>query len=172
MSSPPCQAHRIWARMWVSLLHSLEIAPCMGCFGCWTKTPGVCVIKDAGNGLAEAILNSDLVVFLTPVTFGSYSSELKKVLDRIICLVSPFFKKIDGEVHHQARYDRYPHLLVLGTLPKPDRESERIFSTLVERNAISLHFQSHTARVFVSSREEDFIEAGIAQVLTELEVSQ
>ena len=27
-------------------LSSLRIANCMGCFGCWTKTPGRCVIRD------------------------------------------------------------------------------------------------------------------------------
>ena len=23
-----------------------SIHPCIGCFGCWLKTPGVCIIKD------------------------------------------------------------------------------------------------------------------------------
>ena len=27
-------------------LSSLNIANCTGCFGCWTKTPGKCVIRD------------------------------------------------------------------------------------------------------------------------------
>ncbi|MEI6797484.1 MAG: hypothetical protein WCK39_11525, partial [Methanomassiliicoccales archaeon] len=24
-------------------LRELDIAPCIGCFGCWTKTPGSCI---------------------------------------------------------------------------------------------------------------------------------
>jgi len=50
----------------------------MGCFGCWNKTPGTCVMKDDSAKIAKAVVNSDLLIFLTPITFGGYSSELKK----------------------------------------------------------------------------------------------
>ena len=155
------------------LLHTVIIAPCMGCFGCWTKTPGLCVIKDSGNDIAGKIINSDLVVILTPVTFGGYSSELKKILDRISCpIASPFFTKVHGEVHHQRRYDRYPHLLALGTLPEADPESEGIFTTLVERNSISMNSASHGAHVLVTGRSEELIKADVAEAVAGLEVVQ
>ena len=84
------------------LLHKVDINPCAGCFGCWVRTPGICIINDEGRDIAGTIIQSDLVIYLTPVTFGGYSSHLKKVLDRSIALILPFFKKIDGEVHHQT----------------------------------------------------------------------
>ncbi len=34
-----------------------KIHHCLGCFGCWTKTPGACVIRDQygdGGGLVKA----------------------------------------------------------------------------------------------------------------------
>jgi len=31
------------------ILRDIEIAPCMGCFGCWVQTPGVCLIDDAAR---------------------------------------------------------------------------------------------------------------------------
>ena len=45
----------------------------------------------------------DLVIYLTPVTFGGYSSELKRMVDHQIQNISPFFTSVQGEIHHQRR---------------------------------------------------------------------
>jgi len=120
-------------------LRDVPLAHCQGCFECWIKTPGLCKTDgDAGREITGAMIASDLMVFLTPITFGGYSSEIKKALDRSICLVSPFFRRVDGEVHHRRRYRRYPALAGVGVLREPDGEEERIFRTLVERNALNL----------------------------------
>ena len=66
------------------VLRDLAIAPCSGCFGCWTKTPGRCGTDDASQTLARLFVHCDLLALLTPVTFGGYSSELKKAMDRMI----------------------------------------------------------------------------------------
>ncbi len=135
------------------ILHDTEVAGCLGCFGCWVQTPGICVIDDAGREIARKVIQSDLVVLLTPVTFGGYSSELKKAMDRLIPLISPFFTKIQGEVHHKPRYDRYPSLIAVGVHPQPDEEMEQIFKTLVSRNAINFHSPSQAAGVMLSGQE-------------------
>jgi hypothetical protein len=134
-------------------LREEKIAYCLGCFECWTKTPGLCRIDDAGRRVPASIIGSDLTIYLTPITFGGYSSELKKAVDRIICLISPFFKRIDGEVHHRTRYARYPDLLGVGVLPAPHPDQEQIFHTLVGRNAINLHAPRHSSVVLYRSQE-------------------
>jgi len=134
-------------------LRDEKLAYCLGCFECWTKTPGMCRIDDTGRDVARSVIGSDLAIYLTPITFGGYSSELKKAVDRIICLISPFFKRIDGEVHHRARYDRYPGLLGVGVLPAPHPEQEQIFHTLIGRNAINLHAPVHNSVVLYRSQE-------------------
>ena len=129
-------------------LRDLPMAYCQGCFQCWTHTPGLCKTDgDVGHEIAAAVIASDLTVLLTPVTFGGYSSEIKKALDRAICLLSPFFRRSRGEVHHRRRYRRYPALAGVGVLWEPDPEQERIFKTLVERNARNLHSPAHAACV-------------------------
>ena len=152
------------------IIHKMNIKPCTGCFGCWVKTPGECVINDAGQDTARAIIQSNLVVYLTPVTFGGYSSQLKKVLDRSIVILLPFFKKIDGVVHHQARYEHYPRLMGVGLLQQPDKESERIFTTLVGLNAINMHSPEFTAGVVFNNQKKSDIQGKIRTLLSELEV--
>jgi hypothetical protein len=129
-------------------LREKQIAPCLGCFGCWVKTPGECVVDDAGRDVARAIARCELLAYFTPVTFGGVSSELKKALDRMIPNISPFFARVSGETHHRTRYARPPRLLALGTLPAPDRAAEAVFKTLVERNALNLR-SAHTAAAVV-----------------------
>ena len=134
-------------------LRNEKIAYCLGCFECWTKTPGLCRIDDAGRDIAASMIGSDLTIYLTPITFGGYSSALKKAVDRAICLVSPFFTHIDGEVHHHARYDRYPAIVGVGVLPAPHPAQEQIFRTLIGRNAINLHAPEHDSMVLYRSQE-------------------
>ncbi|HEY6097501.1 MAG TPA: flavodoxin family protein [Candidatus Deferrimicrobium sp.] len=118
----------------------LAIAPCEGCFGCWNRTPGECVIKDDAHDVVGSYVGSDLVAYVTPVTFGGYSSQLKKLLDRILLSVlDPRFTVVGGEVHHLLRYRRHPKTVGFGTLPSPDPEAERLFARLVARNGLNVH---------------------------------
>ncbi len=62
-------------------------------------------------------------------------------------------------------------MLVLGVLPKADAEAARLFSTLVERNAINLCPPAHATGLAVA---EDGPEAARTQIsfwLDELEVT-
>jgi hypothetical protein len=153
---------------WEATLYRLrdeKIAYCLGCFECWTKTPGVCRIDDAGRQVAAAFIGGDLVVYLTPITFGGYSSELKKAVDRMICLVSPFFTRIDGEVHHYSRYKRYPGLVGIGVLPDAHPAQEGIFHALIGRNAINLHAPFHSSLVHYRSQNPAAAAASLRRAL-------
>jgi multimeric flavodoxin WrbA len=153
-------------------LRELKIHHCLGCFGCWIKTPGVCVIDDTAREVAAAVVQSDLVIYLTPITFGGYSSELKKALDRNICLISPDFTTVQGETHHKKRYDRYPSILAVGLLDRSDAESEHLFATLVERNAINMHSPAQASTVVYSDAGLATIADQIRRELDDLEVAE
>lgn len=152
------------------VLRNIPVAYCLGCYDCWLKTPGVCRTRDAGPGIASEFINSDVVFFLTPVTFGGYSSQLKKALDRTVGLIlSPFFTRIDGEVHHQVRYDAYPKLVAIGLMDEGNPEEETIFHTLVHRNAINLHSPWYASRVFYRQHPANEINDVLRLTLAQME---
>lgn len=130
------------------LLKEKEIADCLGCFKCWVKTPGICIIDDYGREAAAELINSDLIVFLTPIIFGSYSYQLKKALDRMIPLISPYFIKVKGEIHHRKRYSKYPSILAVGITDARIESQSLIFKELVERNSINFHSPHFKVEVF------------------------
>ena len=65
-------------------LRDEKIAWCAGCFGAGRRRPACAPTRTPGARSPRAWVRSDLLVYLTPVTFGGYSSELKKALDHVI----------------------------------------------------------------------------------------
>jgi len=125
------------------LLRENNIGNCAGDFFCWVRSPGVCNVDDDNRLIAAAIATCDLLVYLTPVTFGGYSSMLKRMVDHQIQNISPLFAQVNGEVHHQKRYNHYPDFLAVGWLETLDPQAEVVFRHLVGRNR--LNFYAKTA---------------------------
>jgi hypothetical protein len=91
-----------------------ELKPCLGCFGCWVKTPGLCVIKADAAEAAEDLrdfLRADLVLLGGATPYGCYSPPIKAALDRILPSLLPYFRRFRGEMHHVPRYARMPRIL-------------------------------------------------------------
>lgn len=100
----------------------LNIKYCSGCFGCWYRTPGLCVQNDDMPDVLRATINSDITIFISEVKIGFVSAELKKINDKSIPLLSPFMSILKGEIHHAPRYDKYPNygLVLIGNGGIPD----------------------------------------------------
>jgi hypothetical protein len=119
-------------------LREMDIRYCVGCFGCWVKTPGECVSKDGSYDIRREVINSDLVLFASPLIMGFTSALLKKAHDKLIPLVHPYFELVQNEVHHIARYDKYPLMgLLLEKDEDTDEEDIRIVSDIYNRDAIN-----------------------------------
>ena len=148
------------------VLREKTIDGCRGCFGCWLQTPGHCIIKDDASDLPSQIIQSDLVLLITDITFGMYSSVLKKAMDRFPCpILLPILTRVHGEIHHANRYETYPRLIALGVLPIPNQESETIFRQLVSRNAINLHTKAVVSIIYANDSLEK-IQEKIKAVVT------
>lgn len=152
------------------LLHRAKIRGCLGCFKCWDTTPGLCIQqKDEAPHIVQKFLRSDLVVFFTPLIFGGYSSELKKMIERMLGVLQPGTTLRSGETHHLKRYEHYPSLLAVGVAENKDVEGERIFKTLIERHSRNFYPPKFRAAVFFSGEEENKVREIIKKIIVQWE---
>ena len=89
---------------WTIISNDGNIRPCNGCFCCWHKTPGECVIKDGYGDMGKLIHDAEEVVVISKYTYGGFSSFVKNVFDRCLGYVLPQLEPVKGESHHQKRY--------------------------------------------------------------------
>lgn len=86
-------------------LRDHKIRPCTGCFSCWLVTPGQCILKDDMSSILEKILDTDVMVFATPLYNCSMSALMKAFHERQLPLVKPTVIINDqGEMAHPLRY--------------------------------------------------------------------
>ncbi len=122
-------------------LRDMDIRYCIGCFGCFDKTPGECsTAADDSREVRREYMNSDLVLFASPIIMGYTSALLKKPTERNLGLLLPYGEIAHGETHHPARYDKYPQLgLLLEKNSDSDDEDVEIISDMYMRDAINFH---------------------------------
>lgn len=86
----------------------LDIRPCLGCFSCWSKTPGQCCIADDMAQVIQKLLWADVTVWSFPLYYFSVPGLLKNLIDRQLPMALPFMVEDGGETgsgSHPARYD-------------------------------------------------------------------
>ena len=113
-----------------------KYAPCQGCFGCWTKHPAECFMKDSLRQVCRVIGRADELVIVTKNLYGGYSAAVKNVLDRAIGTSTPLSTYRARQMHHTLRYGKRDlmKVIVYGEITETEKDS---FRELAERNAIN-----------------------------------
>jgi len=120
-----------------------DITPCMGCFGCWIKTPGKCVLKDGYDNMGELLGKSEKVTVISQCFYGCYSPFVKNVLDRSISWLLPFFKIRNNETHHKRRYQNNIWIAVHFYGENITREERETAEKLVKANCANLYVKNY-----------------------------
>lgn len=113
-----------------------EIHSCIGCFGCWVKTPGQCVIHDGYENTGAKMGNADALIFVSRNCWGGFSPFVKAVQDRAISYIHPDFEIRDGQMHHKRRYDNSLRVtaILYGDVDDGERETARSLVAANMRN--------------------------------------
>jgi len=108
-------------------LRKKKIRYCIGCFACWTKTPGTCIHNDdMTKELLPKYLDSDLVILATPLFHYTVNALMKTFIERTLPIALPFFEKRDGVTRHPYRHEA-PPVVVLSVAGFPE---ESVFDAL------------------------------------------
>lgn len=111
-------------------------APCQGCFGCWTKHPAECFMKDKLQQACRQLGEASEVVVVTRNMYGGYSAPVKNVLDRSIGTSTPFSTYRGRQMHHTLRYGKKDlwKVIVYGDVSEAEKAT---FTYMAERNAVN-----------------------------------
>ena len=114
-----------------------KVNHCNGCFGCFFKDPGRCILNDECKDQGQKIGHCEEIILISRLTFGGYSRIAKKRFDRSLPFVHGDFHIFHGQMHHKGRYENDPTLKVYFYGPGTDNEKENA-KILVERNSYNL----------------------------------
>lgn len=86
-------------------INTLDIKPCLGCFSCWSKTPGACCIHDDMQAVIEKLLWADVTIWSFPLYYFGVPGPLKCLIDRQLPISVPFMSTETESGGHPSRYD-------------------------------------------------------------------
>ena len=75
----------------VEILHvgKMKIAGCLGCEYCHTKGEGKCVQKDDMEKVMPAYLDSDMIVYASPIYYFDVTAQLSAAIQRVYAIGKP-----------------------------------------------------------------------------------
>jgi multimeric flavodoxin WrbA len=122
-------ARRAGAETETLYLRNYKIKHCLGCFSCWTETPGRCVQKDdMAEELFARYLAADLAVLATPLYHYSMNARLKMFIERTLPMVMPGVSDQGKPSRPQYRYEKVPKVAVVSVCGFPAMETFRCLS--------------------------------------------
>ncbi|WP_160672055.1 flavodoxin family protein [Clostridium sp. C8-1-8] len=90
----------------VIYLKEKNIGHCQGCFCCWTKTPGKCILKDDMEELLIKVSEADVIVYATPLYYFTVTGIMKDFMDRMLPLNLGEIVENDQNYSHPRRFKK------------------------------------------------------------------
>ncbi|WP_320007887.1 flavodoxin family protein [Maridesulfovibrio sp.] len=116
-------------------LRDKKIKYCAGCFSCWTKTPGKCVLKD---DMTEEIFSqwkkADMAIYATPLFCHHMNALMSTFQERLLPSVLPFFEFDSDRTVHPER-DKRPDFVWMSVCGFPNISEFETFSNYNKRSS-------------------------------------
>ena len=116
--------------------NNMNVHNCTGCFGCWLKTPGTCLIKDDSQQFVDDLSKCTEFIIISRCVYGDVSPFIKKMQDRSLPNLLPFFTIRKKQMHHKVRYSNkyFISAYFYGATSEEERETA---SEIIYRNSLN-----------------------------------
>lgn len=124
-------------------LNKKEVNHCKACRHC-IISGGECSTKDDMRELVLKFVESDIVVFATPIYIDNVSGMTKVFMDRLFCIGNPYFEKDEngecrGQKSKHFKNGSPPKVIVISNCGYPERETFQVVSLLMKRFTRQFH---------------------------------
>ncbi|MCD7949994.1 MAG: flavodoxin family protein [Erysipelotrichaceae bacterium] len=94
-------------------LDNIHYSSCTGGLEC-LKCEGACYFKDDMSLISRWMNDCQLIIYITKVKYGCFDIPFKKMLERMVVNLEPYYTMVDGETCHLGISQLRKKLLVIG----------------------------------------------------------
>ncbi|MCL1965326.1 MAG: flavodoxin family protein [Firmicutes bacterium] len=94
-----------WADAEIINVSKADVKGCLGCYACWNKTPGKCVLRDEMSDILPKLVAADVLIWSFPLYYYGIPGNLKNLIDRQLPLLLPFMAEDNENGGHLTRHD-------------------------------------------------------------------
>lgn len=117
-------------------LENMEVKPCISCGGCTYKTYGKCTVRDDGDIIFPKVLRSNVIISVSPITFGSYSFKMKRVLDKFSLIMDRHYFVENKELVKGGKLENKFKFFAIGDKENCIDEEIEAFQNLFHENLV------------------------------------
>ena len=121
--------HEMGASSEIIEVANTELKFCAGELACYFKPDHLsCRVhkSDQGTAFIEKWIHADRILLASPLHLNNVSSHLKRFLERLICMSSPYYIENDGYPTHEVPYAPKPSV-VIGVCAHPGIDNFFLF---------------------------------------------
>lgn len=135
----------------------MNVNPCFSCGGCTHRTYGKCVHRDDGDIILPKLVQSDVLLIVTAVKWGSYSFKTKRILDKCAVIGDRHYYLKNRELV-KGGIGKIKSFLAVGVKETWGNKEKDAFVNLVEEN---IRIMNVKGRAFTLDKElnSDCLEA-------------
>lgn len=121
-------------------LNNIHYSSCTGGLEC-LKCEGACYFKDDMSLISQWMNDCQLIIYVTRIKYGCFDVPFKRMLERLIVNVEPYYSIVDGQTCHLSISQLKKKLLVIGYGEASDEEKQ-IFKDLLDESILGSMYAS------------------------------